>query len=96
MSATTSYTSHDYKPVTPVPVIASFDSDGHISPLYVRLEGVSYKIDTFWIKSSFANIIEFNCKVITTDEEVPDEQRRLIPLLLTYYQSECVWTIPEH
>lgn len=87
MSATVSYTSHDYQAVTAVPVIASFDSDGHISPLYVRINHESYKIASFWVRSNFANTIEFNCKII--DGEF------LKPLLLTYYKAEDVWAILE-
>ena len=32
-----SYTSYDYKSMKVVPVIASFDTEGHIKPLYVRI-----------------------------------------------------------
>ena len=87
MSATVSYTSHDYLAITHVPVIASFDSEGHIAPLYVRINRESYKIDSFWIRSNFANTIEFNCKIV--------DGRFLKPLLLTYYKSEDVLAIPE-
>ena len=37
MPAQVSYTSYDYAPVEIIPVIASFDSEGHIRPLYVRI-----------------------------------------------------------
>lgn len=47
MGKSVSYSSFDYKPVDIIPVIASFDSDGHIAPLYVRIEGESYKMIPF-------------------------------------------------
>lgn len=85
MSKVVSYYSHDYVPALSVPVIASFDSEGHIAPLYVRLEGVSCKIDSYWVKSNCVNIIQFSCQVI-------DHNIRK-PLMLYYYQDECMWTI---
>lgn len=87
MGKSVSYSNFDYKPVDIIPVIASFDSDGHIAPLYVRIEGESYKIDSFWMSCNFQNIIEFKCKVICGDF--------LKPLLLTYYKHENVWTMPK-
>lgn len=86
MSAVISYTSYDYKPITIVPVIASFDTDGHIAPLYVRINGESYKVDSFWTSCKFANSIEFHCKLIDHDIRKP--------LLLTYYKAEDIWAIP--
>lgn len=83
-----SYNSYDYERVKCVPVIASFDSDGHIMPLYVRINGQPFKVDSYWVKNTFTKYdFEFNCKV--TDGE------RLIPLALTYHQAERVWTIPD-
>ena len=87
-NAKQSYTSFDYQPVDCIPVIASFDSDGHIAPLYVRINGLSLKVDSFWVKgSSFSNLITFNCKLINNNA--------LIPLSLTYHQKECIWTMPK-
>lgn len=87
MTAKISYQSFDYAPVTVVPVIASFDTNGHIAPLYVRLDGESLRISSYWIRSRFANIIEFNCKVRKHNLEKP--------LCLTYYKTEDMWTIPK-
>ena len=82
-----SYTSYDYQPIECIPVIASFDSNGHIVPLYVRIDGLSLKVDSFWIKSSsFHNVVDFNCKLI--------DGEYLRPISLSYHQSECIWTIP--
>ena len=87
MSATVSYTSFDYRPVHIVPVIASFDTDGHMKPLYVRINGESYKVSSCWTKTTFENAVEFTCKVIVGDY--------LKPLSLTYYRREGMWTIPK-
>lgn len=82
-----SYTSFDYAPVEIVPVIASFDSQGHIAPLYVRINGLSLKVNSFWVSSTYHNIIEFKCKVI--------DHGYLKPLALTYHLAEGMWTIPK-
>ncbi len=71
---------------TVVPVIASFDSEGHVIPLYVRIGDLSLKIKSSWLKPSFADIMEFHCMVIDGD--------CLKPLILTYRQRESVWQIP--
>ncbi len=81
-----SYHSFDYKACDTVPVIASFDTDGHMKPLYVRIQGIPYKIDSYWVKSQYANSTEFHCQVINGD--------RRIPLSLTYHAEESVWTMP--
>ncbi len=81
-----SYTNFDYESACPVPVIASFDAEGHIKPLYVRIDDARYKIDSYWVRNKFINIIEFNCQLQAGE--------RLIPLLLIYYQKESIWTIP--
>lgn len=87
MPAQISYTSFDHAPVTIVPVIASFDSEGHIRPLYIRIGEEPLKVHSFWVKPTFVNLIEFKCKVIDGD--------CLKPLAITYHQAECVWTIPK-
>lgn len=87
MGAYVSRTSFDYKPVTIVPVIASFDTDGHIAPLYVRINGISMKVASFYERNKFSNSVEFFCKVIDGDY--------LKPVQLSYYTAERVWTIPK-
>ena len=80
-----SYTSFDIGNMNCVPVIASFTSDGHIKPLYVRLNGVSYKIEKSWIKSSLISYTTYICQVSSGDT--------LIPLTLTYHPREGVWSV---
>ena len=86
MGAIKSYTSFDYEPANMVPVIASFDTEGHIKPIYVRLNGIAYHVDSYWVCSHFADILEYNCKVAVGD--------CLRPLKLTYYGKERVWLMP--
>ena len=85
------YTNFAYTPVTFVPVIASFDTDGNLKPIYVRINGTPMKIHSYCERQRFSNTIEFNCKVIdnTADETF------LRPVLLTYHQAERIWTIPK-
>lgn len=87
MAATVSYNSYDFSNVILVQVIASFDTEGHIAPLYVRIDGISLKVHSFWLKPAFSNPV-FQCQVIDNDV--------LKPLVLTYHPVESVWTIPKH
>lgn len=86
MTACASYQSYDHLPITVIPVIASFDTDGHIKPLYVRIDGLALKVHSCWLKPSFSGVMEFNCKIIDHD--------CLKPLVLSFHQTEGVWTIP--
>ncbi|MCQ2521808.1 MAG: hypothetical protein MJ105_05465 [Lachnospiraceae bacterium] len=85
MAAKISYTTYDYKEVTLVPVIASFDTAGRIVPLYVRLSGEVYRVDSFFVNERFENIKSFRCQILVRDT--------LKPLQLTYYKEEDVWGI---
>ena len=69
-----------------VPVIASFDTQGLVTPLYVRIGELSLKVKSSWLKPSFGDTMEFHCMVI--DEDC------LKPLILTYRQRESIWYIP--
>ena len=83
-----SYNNHDCDPMSVVPVIASFDTDGHIAPLYVRLGGTACKVDSYWIGKSFSEQIRYHCKIID-----PGCHCRK-PITLTYYRREDIWTCP--
>ncbi len=85
MAAKVSYTSYDYKDISIVPVIVSFDTKGRIVPLYVRIAGESYRIDSFYVQKRFESIFTFCCQLIVGD--------CLKPLQLTYYKEEDVWGI---
>lgn len=85
--ASVSNTSYDHTNIDIVSVIASFDTDGHIKPLYVRINEDSLKVHSSWLRPSFQNLMEFQCKVI--------DNNCLKPLILTYHKVENVWTIPK-
>lgn len=87
MTDSQSYTSFDYEPVFMVPVIASFDAEGHIQPLYVRIMGERYKVHSYWVKTRYGDTIEFNCQL--------EYENRTMPVLLKYYQRESIWTVPK-
>lgn len=80
-----SYTSYDYKSIKIVPVIASFDTEGHIKPIYVRIDDASYKIHSHWVKNNFVNVSEFHCQLVDDDH--------LRPIVLSYYHSDGIWGI---
>lgn len=82
-----SNTSYDFYNADIVSVIASFDTDGHVRPLYVRINEDSLKVHSSWLKPAYRGTLEFQCKVIDSD--------CLKPLILTYHKVENVWTIPK-
>lgn len=88
MSQILSQNSHDYLQMQTVPVIASFNDEGQIKPLYVGINGERYKVQSYWVRRSFSNQIEFQCKLV--------DQNIVKPVIITYYLNECIWTIPEH
>ena len=88
MTQILSQNSHDLLPMQIVPVIASFNDDGQIKPLYVGINGERYKVASYWVRRSFSNQIELHCKLI--------DQDLLKPVIITYYQNECIWTIPDN
>ena len=88
MAQIVSTNSYDYIPVSIIPVIASFNEEGQIKPLYVGIDGERYKVQSYWIRRSFSNQIEFNCKLLFGET--------LRTMIITYYMNECIWTIPHN
>lgn len=88
MSQILSYNSHDYLSMQIVPVIASFNNEGQIRPLYIGINGERYKVDSYWVRRNFSNQIEYHCKLIIEDS--------LKSVIITYYLNECIWTIPSY
>ncbi len=88
MAQIVSLNSHDYMPVDIIPVIASFNEEGQIKPLYVGIGGERYKVHSYWVRRSFSNQIEFSCKLVFGET--------LQTLIITYYMNECIWTIPSN
>lgn len=82
-----SYTDNCTRGDESVSVIASFDTQGHVKPLYVRIGDVSLKVANSWISSSRFDVIEYQCQVEDGDY--------LKQLTLTYYVRETVWRTPK-
>ena len=76
-------------PIELVPVIASYDTKGHIKPLYVRIKNEKYRVENYWIKSvNFSNNIDYNVTL--------SKDNRTYKLILTYHIRETAWSIPKY
>lgn len=75
-----------YSHLTVTSVIASFDPEGHVKPLYVRIDGSSFKIHSSFVKSCYSGIVEFSCRII--------DREYLKPLDLTYFPHDRIWAMP--
>ena len=75
--------------LTLVSVIASFDTSGSLTPLYVRIGEESLKIynATLTDVSTYKQYC-FNCEVMDGDT--------VKPLKLIYHLGENVWSVPNH
>ena len=69
-----------------IPVISSFDCDGNIFPLYVRIDGQSLKVYNAKRIGSTIRIVNFSCEVMDYD--------RVKPLKLSYHIGDMVWSTP--
>lgn len=85
MAGVVSKNSLDSESVMIVPVIASFSAQGQIKPLYVRIHGASFKVDSSYVICNFVNTVDLSCKIIDGDS--------LRPLMLTYHRREGMWTV---
>ena len=82
--------SYDFTNVTIVPVIASFNSDSQIAPLYVKIKGETYKIHSFHERQQETwslHFYVFDCKIVVNNQ--------LKAIRLTYRTKERIWTIPK-
>ena len=76
-------------PIELVPVIAAYDTEGRVKPLYVRIKDEKYKVENYWVKSTnFANSIDFNVTLSKGD--------MTYKLILTYHLRETAWSIPKY
>ena len=83
------YVSHGLKEchyLQVVPVISSFDCDGNIFPLYVRIDGQSLKVYNARRVDSTIQVIHFNCEVMDYD--------RVKSIKLSYHIGDLVWSTP--
>lgn len=87
MPAIVSYGLKDSPHLQMVSVIASFDTDGNIKPLYVRIGEESLKVYSAGVKHTTQEIRTFRCQVIDGDA--------LKPLELSYHSRESLWMIPK-
>ena len=87
MSVITSGQSYDHTSMVLVPVIAAFDTQGHIKPLYVRLNKEPCRISACWVGKSHSGIMTFHCKLMDGNYEKT--------LLLTFYPAEQIWGVSE-
>jgi len=74
------------KPFNIVSVIASFDTDGKMRPLYVRIGEEAYKINSSHAKNDkFAMIVEYDCTI--------REGEMARHLNLCYHNHDKIWSI---
>ena len=88
MTAKISYTTFDCDHRKIVTAIATFDTQGHVKPVYIGIDGVSYKVHSAWMQPSFKNHLTFHCEIIDGD--------RIKPIDLSYHKTEDVWSIPKY
>lgn len=79
------YDSNGYRLTELVPVIATFDTEGHLRPIYVRIHGTQFKVDSSYVKHKSLSCTIFSCKVIDGD--------RIRILILNYYHAKQVWGV---
>lgn len=69
-----------------VPVIASFDTQGKIMPIYLRYEGLKLKIDHVkWTDDRMVYVKKFCCEITLQD--------RVQEVILYYHKKIDVWTM---
>lgn len=86
MAGIVSHGLNDCKHLKIVPVISSFDCDGNILPLYVKIGSERLKIYNAYEFESTFNQMHFRCEVMDYD--------RVKPLKLTYHVNDHKWSIP--
>ena len=86
MKATISHGLSDCQHIKPISVISSFDCEGNIMPLYVRIDGEALKVHNAYRMTSTMSILNFNCEIMDGDT--------VKPLKLSYHIRDLMWTIP--
>lgn len=74
--------------IIPVPVIASFTSDGRIKPLYFSVDGIQFKIDNILSQDERVSRIHFRCDITLSD--------RVEQVDLYFYKNEYTWTLKRY
>lgn len=88
MAANTSFNSFDLSNLSPVSVISSYDTEGNITLLYIRLRHEPLKVlDCLMLDkpSIYNKILRFKCKVQDGDyvKELP----------ISLYKEENLWVV---
>lgn len=86
MVAIVSHGLHDCRHLQLVPVISSFDKEGNVTPLYVRINKESFKIYNSYQSNSTIQLLHFKCEVMVGD--------CVRPLELMYHVNEHKWSMP--
>lgn len=86
MGAFVSHGLHDCTHLKIVPVISSFDKEGKITPLYVRIDGEPLKIYNAYLSNSTFSLLHFKCEVMVKD--------CVHPLILMYHVNDHKWSMP--
>lgn len=85
MATIISHGLHDCTHIKIVSIISSFDCNGNIKPLYVRIDGESLKIYNAYLASSTFKILSFNCEVM--------DHSKLKPIKLFYHVNDHIWSM---
>jgi len=85
MTAYVSNSTHDYETLEHVPVIASFNQNGNMMPIYVGIDGQRFKIVSACLRSGFNNVMDFNCQI--------NDGNYIKPIRLIYYKDDGIWAL---
>lgn len=85
MPASHSFSIFENSGLKAIPVIASFDSLGSITPLYVRLNGISFQVHTSSRLHSPSAQYRFRCEIV--------DHGQVKHIILTYHIRESAWSI---
>lgn len=72
-----------------VPVISTFDGNGNVLPLYVKLEGETFRIYNAFVSETTFRIITFKGEVQAGDDTIK-------PIKLSYFINDLIWCIPNN
>lgn len=87
MAATVSTGLKDCPNLKVVPVIATYDGNGNILPLYVRIGEETFKIYNAYVSESTYRILTFKGEVMVQDS--------VRPIKLSYFMNDLIWCIPK-
>ena len=88
MTATVSTGLKDCTHLKVVPVIATYDGNGNILPLYVRIDEETFKIYNAYVSESTYRILTFKGEVMVQDA--------VRPIKLSYFMNDLIWCIPKN